>query len=140
LCFLKTKNFLCNSNQSKGQKQYYLQLERSQRGSLDITDWIEWFLECLKRTMNFSDVLLKSILKKSKFWQKHKAITFNERQRKIINLMHDNFHGNLTSSKWAKICKCSQDTANRDINSLLAKNILKKGEAGGRSAHYLLNK
>jgi len=125
-----------SSQIQKDRKHYYLQLEKSQKGSLDITSWIEWFLECLKRAIEASDITLKSILQKAKFWKTHESISFNERQKKILNLMHDNFFGNLTSSKWAKICKCSQDTANRDISNLLGGNILQKEGPGGRSTSY----
>jgi Fic family protein len=122
----------------KDRKQYYLQLEQSQKGSLDISTWIEWFLGCLRRAIEASEVTVGSIFQKAKFWQAHESEHINERQRKIINLMLEGFDGQLTSSKWAKICKCSQDTAGRDISDLLVKNILQKGDASGRSVHYFL--
>lgn len=133
------RRFYSMSSQiQKDRSKYYLQLEQSQKGSLDITNWIEWFLKCLKRAIESSDIALKSILQKAKFWKMNESVVFNTRQRKILNLMLDDFYGKLTSSKWAKICKCSQDTANRDINDLLGKNILKRGELSGRSTYYLL--
>lgn len=117
---------------------YYNVLEKCQKGSLDLTFWIEWFLGCLKRAIESSEEILDSILVKAQFWKSHSNELFNERQRLLINRLFDGFDGKLTSSKWAKIAKCSQDTALRDINNLLERNILKKDEAGGRSASYRL--
>src|SRR6185369_11197033 len=94
-------------------------LEKSQKGTLDITRWLEWYLNCLRRAINASDELLESILVKDRFWKLHKGDGFNERQRKVINRLLDGFEGKLTSSKWARLAKCSQDTAGRDINDLL---------------------
>ena len=117
---------------------YYDVLEKCQKGTLDITLWIEWYLNCLKRAIIASDETLQTILKKSQFWKTHAAIIFNERQRTIINLLLDGFVGKLNSSKWAKITKCSQDTALRDITYLLKHHILEKDLAGGRSTNYKL--
>jgi len=118
---------------------YYKVLEKTQKGTLEITCWLEWYLNCLRRAIYASDKLLESILVKDRFWKSHKGEAFNERQRKMINRLLDGFEGKLTSSKWAKIAKCSQDTAGRDINALLERKILAKEEAGGRSTSYLLN-
>jgi Fic family protein len=117
---------------------YYDVLEKSQKGTLDITTWLEWYLNCLKRAINASDKLLESVLVKDRFWKQHKGETFNDRQRKVINRLLDGFEGKLTSSKWAKLAKCSQDTAGRDINDLLERNLLAKEQAGGRSTSYIL--
>jgi Fic family protein len=118
---------------------YYEILERTQKGTLDITEWLEWFLNCLERALNATDDLLKRVLNKTKFWDRHTQTTINERQRLLINKLFDGFTGKLTSSKWAKIVKCSPDTALRDINDLIQKDILQKEPAGGRSTSYILN-
>lgn len=119
--------------------EYYNILEHCQKGSLDITLWIEWFLNCLKRTILDSDEILQTVLTKAQFWAKHTGETFNERQLSIINRLLSGFYGKLTSSKWAKLTKCSQDTALRDINDLLERHILIKNDAGGRSTSYQLH-
>ncbi len=117
---------------------YYDVLEKSQKGALDITLWIEWYLNCLQRAIEASTELLESVLIKDRFWKLHKDESLNERQRKVINRLMDGFEGKLTSSKWAKLAKCSQDTAGRDINDLLERNLLAKEQAGGRSTSYVL--
>lgn len=122
----------------KERNAYYDVLESCQKGSLDITPWFEWFLACLKRAIEASSELLESILIKARFWETHAGASFNERQRMILNRLLDGFDGKLTSSKWAKIGKCSQDTALRDINDLVERNILMKDDAGGRSTSYFL--
>ena len=119
-------------------KAYYDILEKIQKGSLDITEWLMWFLKCLDNSLNATDEILKRILNKSKFWDKHIQTVINERQRLIINKLFDGFDGKLNSSKWAKIAKCSPDTALRDIQDLITKKILKKESAGGRSTSYIL--
>lgn len=119
-------------------KQYYEILEKTQKGNLDITDWIKWFLSCLLNALKSTDTILNRILFKADFWTRHAKAIMNERQKKLLNKILDGFEGKLTSSKWAKIAKCSKDTAIRDINDLINKNILKKEEAGGRSTNYEL--
>jgi len=119
-------------------KQYYEQLEKTQKGNSEITDWILWFLECLINSIKETDVILSKVLNKAEFWISHSTTILNERQHKIINRLLDGFQGKLTSSKWAKINKCSQDTALRDIQDLLKKDILKKEQGGGRSTNYEL--
>jgi Fic family protein len=119
-------------------KQYYEILEKTQKGNLDITDWIKWFLSCLIHALKSTDTILNRILFKADFWNKHAKTIINERQKKLLNKILDGFEGKLTSLKWAKIAKCSKDTAIRDINDLISKNILKKKEAGGRSTNYEL--
>lgn len=117
---------------------YYTVLEKIQKGTLDITEWLQWFLNCLDRALNATDEVLKGVLNKTKFWDKHIQTPINERQRLMINKLFDGFEGKLNSSKWAKIAKCSSDTALRDIQDLIDKNILQKETAGGRSTSYVL--
>lgn len=119
-------------------KQYYEILEKTQKGDLDITDWIKWFLGCLINALKSTDIILNRVLFKADFWNRHLKTVMNERQKKLLNKILDGFEGKLTSSKWAKIAKCSKDTAIRDINDLMNKDILKKKEAGGRSTNYEL--
>jgi Fic family protein len=120
----------------KDRKVYYDILEQCQKGSSDITLWIEWFLLCLKRAIEGSEQLLDSVLVKARFWETHTGKSLNPRQKLIINRLLEGFKGNLNTSKWAKITKCSQDTALRDIHNLIDINILKKEGAGGRSTRY----
>ena len=120
-------------------KAYYDILEKIQKGTVDITEWLLWFLKCLDRALIATDVVLKRVLTKTKFWDKNTETNINERQRLLINKLFDGFDGKLTSSKWAEITKCSADTALRDIHDLINKNILKKETAGGRSTNYQLN-
>lgn len=119
-------------------KQYYQILEKTQKSNLDITDWIAWFLNCLINALKSTDSVLERILFKAEFWQKNIDTALNERQRKLLNKLMDGFDGKLTSSKWAKIAKCSKDSAVRDINNLIDKGILQKEAAGGRSTSYEL--
>ncbi|CDF79647.1 Fic family protein [Formosa agariphila KMM 3901] len=119
-------------------KQYYEILEETQKGDLDITPWIIWFLNCLINALKATDSVLTRVLAKAEFWQKHLKTPINERQRKLLNRLMDGFDGKLTSSKWAKIAKCSKDSAVRDINDLMEKGILQKEAAGGRSTNYEL--
>lgn len=122
----------------KERKQYYRILEMTQKGDLDITEWLLWFLYCLKNALTESDTILSRILQKADFWNRHANTIMNERQKTLMNKLLDGFDGKLTSSKWAKIGKCSRDTAIRDINDLIDKGILKKEDAGGRSTSYVL--
>jgi Fic family protein len=115
---------------------YYDILEATQKGDLDITDWLEWFLNCLDRAFDSAETIFASVLKKARFWKKHAGDTFNERQRVMIDRLFNGFEGKLTSSKWAKIAKCSQDTALRDIDDLVTKGVLAKDLGGGRSTSY----
>ena len=119
-------------------KQYYDVLENTQKGTVEITNWLEWFLKCLFDALNSSNQVLGKVIYKHKFWNLN-AIKFqNDRQKLLLNKLIDGFDGNLTSSKWAKITKCSTDTALRDIQDLINKNILRKTEGGGRSTSYEL--
>ena len=121
-------------------KQYYEVLEKTQKSSLDVTCWLEWFLKCLLNAIKASAKTLDMVVFKHNFWLTNAAKIENERQRKMLNKLLDGFDGNLTSSKWAKICKCSQDTALRDIRDLLEKKILQKLPGGSRSTAYALKK
>ena len=121
-------------------KQYYKMLERTQKGDLNITNWIVWFLTCLSNALKSTETVLTKVLFKADFWRKHSETIINERQNKILNMLLDGFDGKLTSSKWAKIAKCSKDSAVRDINDLITKRILQKEAAGGRSTYYELIK
>ena len=115
---------------------YYEMLESSQKGTLNITGWMRWYLNCLKHAITSSEELLNAVLVKARFWKAYAGESFNERQRKVVNCLLDGFEGKLTSSKWAKLTNCSQDTALRDISDLVARGILVKDEAGGRSTNY----
>jgi Fic family protein len=117
---------------------YYAILETTQKGDLDITPWLDWFLGCLGRSFNGTATILAAVLKKARFWENHAGESFNARQRVIINRLLDGFEGKLNSSKWAKLAKCSQDTALRDIDALLERGVLTKDPAGGRSTSYSL--
>ena len=119
-------------------REYYDVLKRTQHGDNDITEWLLWFLGTLKNALRETEGSVHGILLKASFWEKHKNVTMNERQRLMINTILDGLSGKLTTSRWAKITKCSTDTALRDISDLIGKSILKRGEAGGRSADYEL--
>lgn len=118
---------------------YYDILERTQKRSMDVTQWLAWFLDVLHRAVNESQFTLDGVLSKARIWQRWAAMALNARQVKLLNQLLDGFDGKLTSSKWAAIAKCSADTALRDINDLLARGVLRKTEAGGRSSGYELN-
>ena len=119
-------------------KDYYTQLEKAQCGKSDITEWIVWFLEMLIKALNAALEKTELIIRKVRFWDEHKKLELNARQRKVLNMLLDGFEGKLNSSKWYKINHCSQDTATRDLNDLVKKNILQKSRAGGRSTTYEL--
>ena len=119
-------------------KQYYQQLEFAQRGTLDITAWLLWFLECLDQTIQEAETTLRFVLRKAELWQRINLDPVNKRQRRVINRLLDNFKGHLTTSKYAKLAKCSSDTALRDINDLVQRGILIKNLSGGRSTSYRL--
>jgi Fic family protein len=119
-------------------KAYYDILERTQRGTLDVTPWLAWFVGCLHRAVDGAGSMLASVLGKARFWERHRDAAFNARQRDMLNRLLNGFAGKLASSKWAKIAKCSQDTAHRDIQDLIQRGILVKEAAGGRSTNYAL--
>ena len=120
-------------------KAYYDILERTQKGSLDVTAWLAWFLDTLHRAVDQAQYTLDAVLAKARFWQRWATTPLNERQVKLLNRLLDGFEGKLTSSKWAAIARCSPDTALRDITSLLLLGVLRKSDAGGRSTSYELN-
>jgi Fic family protein len=117
---------------------YYDVLERTQRGSLDITLWLEWFLGCLDRALTAADSITGNVIQKARFWEYLSTKNLNDRQRLMLNKLLDGFIGKLNSSKWAKLTKCSQDTALRDIQDLIQQNVLVQAEEGGRSTSYRL--
>ena len=135
------KRFYSMSNEMKNrQKEYYEVLERTQRGDGDITEWLLWFLDCLNQALVSTESTLSSVIDKARFWERHAGLVVNERQRRIINMQFDGFFGKLTSSKWAKIGKCSSDTALNDIRYLIENGVLRKNNEGGRSTNYSLLK
>jgi len=119
-------------------KHYYDVLKKVQHSTGDITEWLEWFLNCLKNAILATEKTTQCILRKAEFWQLHNNTAINERQRLMINMLFDGFEGKLQTSKWAKITKVSQDTALRDIKGLIEKGILKETGEGGRNTNYSL--
>lgn len=117
-------------------KDYYDWLERTQKGGMDVTAWLQWFVGCLLRAIERAGEVVSAVLTKARFWQTTGAVAINERQVKVINRMLDGFEGKLTSSKWAALAKCSQDTAQRDIADLITKGVLLKSAASGRATSY----
>lgn len=120
-------------------KAYYDILERTQKHSMNVTEWLAWFLDSLHRAVDQAQHTLDAVLAKTRFWQRWVMIPLNERQVKLLNRLLDGFEGKFTSSKWAAIAKCSPDTALRDIGDLLVRGVLRKNQAGGRSTSYELN-
>lgn len=119
-------------------KDYYHTLEWTQKGELDVTRWQTWFLSCLDRAITAADETLSTVLTKARFWERFATTALNERQIKVLNRLLDGFEGKMTTSKWAKITKCSQDTAHRDILDLIERGALQKDLGGGRSTSYSL--
>ena len=117
---------------------YYTMLERTQKGGADVTTWQEWFLGCLLRAIEGADAIVGGVLQKARFWHRFAAESLNARQIKVLNMLLEDFEGKLTSTKWAKITKCSQDTALRDISHLIERGALRKDPGGGRSTSYSL--
>jgi Fic family protein len=122
----------------RDRRAYYDMLERTQKGSMDVTEWLAWFLAALHCAVDQAHSTLDAILAKARFWRHWAATPLNERQAKLLNRILDGLEGKLTTSKWARIAKCSQDTALRDINDLVARGVLRKSDAGGRSTSYEL--
>lgn len=132
-----TQRFYSLSAQiQRDRKAYYDILERTQKGSMDVTEWLAWFLETLHRAVGEAQHTLDAVLRKSRYWREWATLPLNERQVNLLNRLIDGFEGHLTSSKWAAIAGCSPDTALRDINDLLARGVLRKMDAGGRSTRY----
>ena len=134
----KERFYSMSSQIEAERKDYYLNLERSQRGTLDVTSWMEWFLGCFERAIAGADETLSKVLRKAKIWDRVNQGLVNERQRAVINRLMDDFVGKLTSSKYAKLAKCSEDTALRDIRALMERGIFVQNEGGGRSTSYAL--
>jgi Fic family protein len=134
-----SQRFYSMSSQIRDErKAYYDVLEQTQHGTMDITVWIEWFLACLGRAIARAQDTLRGVLAKARFWETLRSTPLNERQRSMLNRLLDGFEGNLTTVKWAKLAKCSHDTALRDIQDLLARGILVQNPSGGRSTSYSL--
>jgi Fic family protein len=117
---------------------YYSTLEWTQKGELDVTRWQTWFLDCLLAAIEGAQETLGTVLGKAHFWKRFAEAPLNERQIKVLNRLLDGFEGKLTTSKWAKLAKCSQDTAYRDILDLVKRGALKKDPGRGRSTSYSL--
>jgi Fic family protein len=130
--------FSMSAQIERERKEYYDILEYSQKGDIDITGWLEWFLSCLSHAIDGADSILAAVLRKARIWRHANGHPLNERQRTIINKLLGDFYGKLTSGKYAKLVKCSQDTAIRDIKSMMEYGILRQGEGGGRGTHYEL--
>ena len=117
---------------------YYAILEQTQKGTMDITPWMEWFLNCLGRAIDSAETILGKVLAKERFWKSIRGVVLNERQLLVLNRLLDGFEGTLTTSKYSKLAKCSQDTALRDIQSLVERGVLTLNPKGGRSTSYAL--
>ena len=136
----KQRFYSLSAQIQKERKDYYDLLEKTQKGNLDATDWLIWFLSCLLRALQEADQVLTTVLEKANFWRHWAGMPFNERQIKVLNRLLDGFEGKLTNKKWAAIGKCSSDTALRDINDLMARGVLCRTESAGRSTSYAVIK
>ena len=131
------RRFYSMSAQIRREREaYYATLKSTQKGQLDVTQWQEWFLNCLERAIAGADETLGSVLRKAQFWERFAKEPLNERQIALLNRLLEGFEGKLTTSKWAKLAKCSHDTAYRDIHNLISRGALNKDAAGGRSTSY----
>jgi len=134
-----SQRFYSMSTQIRQERQaYYEFLERIQKGTMDITPWMEWFLGCLGRAIDGSETILGAVLFKARFWESIRGVPLNERQTRVLNILLDGFEGKLTTTKYARLTKSSQDTALRDIASLVERGVLVRGPGGGRSTSYQL--
>jgi Fic family protein len=118
--------------------EYYRVLEQTQRGTMEVTPWMEWFLRCLARAVEGAQTALSGVIVKARYWEKLRDVPLNERQRLVINRLLEGFEGKLTTSKWATLTKSSADTALRDIQQLVEHRVLVRNQAGGRSTSYSL--
>ncbi len=140
----KTKDhlFSMSAQLSKERTEYYRQLENAQTlssGTIIITEWLRWYVQCMCRAVDGALAELDSVARRKALWEEAEKLEINERQRKMLSLLiPDEFKGRLTSSKWALICKCSHDTASRDIRHLVNAGLLQKSESEGRSTYYCL--
>lgn len=135
----KQRFYSLSAQIQKERKDYYALLEKTQKGSLDATEWLAWFLASLLRALQEADQILSRVLLKANFWRQWAGTPFHQRQIKVLNRMLDGFDGKLTNKKWAAIGKCSSDTALRDMNDLVIRGVLRRTEAIGRSTSYELN-
>lgn len=135
----KQRFYSLSAQIQKERKDYYALLEKTQKGNLDATEWLAWFLACLLRALQEADQTLSRVLVKANFWRQWAGTPLHARQIKVLNRMLDGFDGKLTNKKWAAIGKCSSDTALRDMNDLVTRGVLRKTEATGRSTSYALN-
>ena len=132
------QRFYSMSSQIRNERaDYYRILESVQRGGVDVTPWLQWFIGCMGRAISGSESALATILSRARFWERHGEQAFNVRQRKMVNLLLEGIDGLLTSSRWARINHCSQDTAQRDIAALMDMGILVRNPGGGRSTSYV---
>jgi Fic family protein len=133
------QRFYSMSSQIRAEREdYYDQLETAQKGGLNITRWLTWFLGCLSRALDGAELALGAVISKARFWEAMAGHTLNDRQTNMLNRLQDGFEGKLTTSKWAKLSKCSQDTALRDIEDLVSAGVLRRSTSGGRSTNYEL--
>jgi Fic family protein len=133
------QQFYSMSSQIRQERNdYYEILERTQKDTLDVTPWMEWFLACLGRAIDGAQTTLAAVLQKARFWQPVRDVPINDRQRLVLNRVLDGFEGNLTTSRWATIAKCSSDTALRDILDLVERRVLVRNPGAGRSTSYAL--
>jgi Fic family protein len=131
------QRFYSMSSQISVERDTYLEvLSKAQENPADITGWLEWFVKCLDHAIAGSEIVLADVLKRSRFWDSHVSVSLNDRQRMMLNMLLGGFDGKLTSSRWAGITKCSQDSAGRDINDLIRQGVLVKEPGGGRSTGY----
>lgn len=137
---LAERFYSMSSRIEKERSAYYTVLERAQKSGLDVTDWLAWFIDCLDHALDDAKQGLDTVLFKSRVWEKANQFPLNHRQRKVIGKLVEAFEGKLTTAKYAKLTKTSHDTALRDIRELIHFGLLQQGEAGGRSAHYILKK
>src|SRR3546814_17042454 len=119
-------------------KTYYDLLERTQKGDLDITPWLEWYLACLDRAFDGAEATIGTVLRKANFWETHGGEAFNDRQRKVLNRLLDGFEGKLTTSKWSALAKTSPDTTQRDLTDLVGRDVLVRDTDSGRSRRTAL--
>ena len=134
-----SRRFYSMSGQIREERsEYYRILEQTQRATMDVTAWMEWFLGCLTRAIAGAQTALSGVIDKARYWEKLRDVPLNERQRLVINRLLEGFEGNLTTSKWATLTKSSTDTALRDIQQLVERGVLVRNQAGGRSTSYSL--
>ncbi len=133
------QRFYSMSSQIRQERDaYYEILEQTQKADMDITQWMEWFLACLGRAIDGAQIVLSTVLAKARFWDRMHGIAINDRQRLVLNKLLDGFEGKLTTTKYGKLTKSSQDTALRDLAYLVAKGVLARSSEGGRSTSYSL--